>query len=224
MAERGNGSTDATDGPAAPGGRSATGSPPPEDVLDLKARLDRFGELLARGLDLAEAGLSLGMTMLSTVGGAAQANIMDRVLNPDRAEGRAPRAAEPAARDAAGGQGMEPPAGATPAYGITNRLPLRPGGTVRISFSINNDSAEAAKPVRFLVETFAGEKTGAVLPEGVLGISPGEIAIQPMDFEKFLLLGTIPETLPPDLYRGSLLVLGEGPMRIPVVLTVEARE
>ncbi len=225
MAERGNGSA------AAPGGAApseAAPAQPPEDTLDLKARLDRFGELLARGLDLAEAGLSLGLTMLGTIGSAAQTKIIERMLSPQAEE--PPAAGPPAAPGVAPGAAAPGPlaamapgaAAATPSYGITNRLPLRPGGAVRISFSINNESAEAAKPVRLLVEAFAGERTGATLPEGALGVTPPEIAIAPMDFEKFLLEGMIPDALPPDLYRGSVVVLGEGTIRIPVLLSVEA--
>ncbi|MGH7070273.1 MAG: hypothetical protein ACREFO_09685, partial [Acetobacteraceae bacterium] len=71
MTERGNGTT-----------TEAGPKPPPEsaaaDPLELKARLDRFGEILARGLDLAEAGMTLGLTMLGTVGAAAQDKIIER--------------------------------------------------------------------------------------------------------------------------------------------------
>jgi len=197
-----------------------------EDALDLKARLDRFGELLARGLDLAEAGMSLGLTMLGTIGTAAQTKIIERILTPEAGEVRAPNppATEPPA--APGVASGSPAAGSDhgSSYGITNRLPLQPGGTVKLSFSINNDSAVAAKQVRLLVEAFAGERTGAALPTATLSVLPAEAAIAPMDFEKFVLGGTIPEAAPADLYRGSVLVLGEQPIRIPVLLAVGAGE
>lgn len=208
MAERGNGAT-AEAGPQPP-------PEPPGDALDLKARLERFGEILARGLDLAEAGMTLGLTVLGTLGAAAQTKIIERMLNPS-AEGAA---AEPAATHAAAGPA---PAGASEnaTYGITNRLPLRPGDAVSISFSVNNESAAVAKNVRLVVEAFSGERSGAVLPQDCLEVSPGERAIAPMDFEKFVLEGRIPADVTPDRYRGSVMVLGEGPMRIPVLLAVE---
>lgn len=216
MAERGNGSAggQAAEESAAGAGRHA------EDVLDLKARLDRFGELLARGLDLAEAGLSLGLTMLGTIGSATQTKIIERMLNPGADEGGAQAGTREGTGTAAGvAAGTEPAAGQ--AFGITNRLSLRPGGRVRISFSINNESASAEKDVTVLAEVFAGERSGTALPAEALTVTPREAKIAPMDFEKFLLEGTIPETTPPDLYRGSVVVLGDGAMRIPVALSVE---
>ncbi|MGH7119782.1 MAG: hypothetical protein ACREFP_12460 [Acetobacteraceae bacterium] len=209
MAERGNGAA-AEGGPHPPQGS-------PSDALDLKARLDRFGEIFGRGLDLAEAGMTLGLTVLGTLGAAAQTKIIERILHP---------AAEGAAGEPARSQASAPAApagtGENAAYGITNRLPLNPGGTVSISFSVNNESSVASKHVRLAVEAFSGERTGAVLPPDCLGVSPGERVIAPMDFEKFVLEGRIPVGLAADRYRGSVMVLGEGPMRIPVLLVVEA--
>lgn len=210
MAERGNGAT--AEAQAQPQPQHET----PADALDLKARLERFGEILARGLDLAEAGMTLGLTVLGTLGAAAQTKIIERMLNPG-AEGAAVEPAPtPASATAAAAEADE-----NAAYGITNRLPLRPGGAVSISFSVNNESAVVAKNVRLVVEAFSGERTGAVLPPDCLGVNPGERAIAPMDFEKFVLEGQIPADIVPDRYRGSVMVLGEGPMRIPVLLAVE---
>ncbi len=215
MAERGNGSAG---GQAAEESAAASGRPA-EDVLDLKARLDRFGELLARGLDLAEAGLSLGLTMLGTIGGAAQTKIIERMVNPGAEEAAVPPGSVAQGGGTAGvAAGAEP---AAPSFGITNRLLLKAGGRVRISFSINNESATAEKDVTAVAEAFAGERSGTALPAGALTVTPREARIAPMDFEKFLLEGTIPETAPPDLYRGSVVVLGDGAMRIPVALSVE---
>lgn len=214
MAERGNGSAGTAAGEA-----RAPSTPPPEDPLDLRGRMDRFGELLARGLDLAEAGLSLGLTVLGTVGGAAQTKIIERMLNPGADVGAAPSNPRPEAAPAAPvAAGAEPPAGA---FGITNRRPLRPGGKVRISFSINNESAAAEKDVTVVADLFAGERSGVRLPDGTLTVTPRETKIAPVDFEKFLLEGTIPVATPPDLYHGSVVVLGDDAMRIPVVLSVQ---
>ena len=46
-------------------------------------------------------------------------------------------------------------------------------------------------------------------------------AIAPMDFEKFVLRGAIPETSPADIYHGSIAVTAEDSMRIPVLLVIE---
>lgn len=212
MTERGNGTT-----------TEAGSKPPPEaaaDPLELKARLDRFGEILARGLDLAEAGMTLGLTMLGTVGAAAQNKIFERMLNPTAdAPPAGPPAAPPAAQPSAPVAGEA--AGEAASYGITNRLPLRPDDAVSVSFSVNNDSPVAGKQVRLLVEAFSGERSGTLLPTDCLAVRPGEQTIAPMDFEKFTLEGRIPANAVPDRYRGSVLVLGEGPMRIPVLLVVE---
>ncbi len=193
------------------------GAPPPpqdEDGLDLRARLDRFGGLLGKGLDLAEAGLSLGLTVASTLGAAAQQKIFERFMQAasDAAEQAAPassRAAAPPAPEAPG------------SFGITNRLRLAPGMAVNVSFSINNDTAAAPKQVSVRVEPFTGERTGALLPPASLSVAPATATIAPMDFEKFVLTGKIPESSPPDIYHGSIAVAAEDAMRIPVVLVIE---
>ena len=92
---------------------------------------------------------------------------------------------------------------------------------VSISFSINNDSAVAPKQVSLRVEPFTGERSGAMLPPESLLVTPASIAIAPMDFEKFVLVGAIPEMSPPDTYNGSIAVTAEDSMRIPVLLVVE---
>ncbi len=215
MTERGNGAS------AEAGPKQAAEAE--TDPLELKARLDRFGEILARGLDLAEAGMTLGLTMLGTVGAATQNRIIERIFNPtaERAAAEPPPAPASPATASAAAPGAGPGAGEAASYGITNRLLLRPGGQVSISFSVNNDSPIAGKPVRLLAEAFSGERSGALLPPASLIVRPDEQIIAPMDFEKFVLEGTIPADVVPDRYRGSVVVLGEGPMRIPVLLVVE---
>jgi F0F1-type ATP synthase membrane subunit c/vacuolar-type H+-ATPase subunit K len=204
-------------------GNGADSTPPPADApphaqpadggLDLKARLDRFGDLLGKGLDLAEAGLSLGLTVASTLGGAAQQKIFEKMMDAASAEPTPSPAAAP----------MTTPAPeAPPPFGITNRLRLAPGMAVSISFSINNDSAAAPRQVALRVEPFTGERTGALLPPACLSVSPTDTTIAPMDFEKFVLRGAIPETSPADIYRGSIAVTAADSMRIPVLLVVEA--
>ncbi len=45
--------------------------------MDLRERLDQMGTILAKGLDLAEAGVSLGVTILNRVSLAAQQKIRE---------------------------------------------------------------------------------------------------------------------------------------------------
>ena len=195
-----------------------TAQPPPaDDGLDLKARLDRFGDLLGKGLDLAEAGLSLGLTVASTLGAAAQQKIFEKMMEAV-AEPAAPAPASAAAPVAPTAASPDAP----PAFGITNRLRLTPGMPVSISFSINNDGAAAPKQVTLRVEPFTGERSGAMLPLASLSVTPDAAAIAPMDFEKFVLRGAIPETSPADVYHGSIAVAAEDSMRIPVLLVIEA--
>jgi hypothetical protein len=205
MAERGNGVS--AESPAA----ATDHAPPPSaggEALDLKARLERFGEILARGLDLAEAGMNLGLTIVSTVGSAAQQKIVEKLLDP----GTEP---EP----------MPPPPAAEPEpqpYGIANRLPVFPGGAVSISFSINNDSAIAPKSVSLRLEGFAPDQGGAALPADGFRLLPPEAAIAAMDFEKFVIEGTIPAGTRPGTYRGHVLVASDTNIVIPVSITVQA--
>jgi hypothetical protein len=195
----------------------AAGVAPNDEGLDLKARLDRFGDLLGKGLDLAEAGLSLGLTVASTLGAAAQQKIIEKLM-----EATAPEPATPAPPPAA----PSPGPGASPAqpqtFGITNRLRLAPGMPVNISFSINNDSGTAPKQVTLRAEPFTGERTGALLPPSALSVAPDSATIAPMDFEKFVLRGAIPDSSPTDIYHGSIAVTADESVRIPVVLVIEA--
>jgi hypothetical protein len=212
MAKRapgGNG-TDA----AQPVGGSRPASPADEGV-DLKGRLEQFGDLLGRGLDLAEAGLSLGITLATTLGTVAQQKIVGKIMDV--------AGSDPSPQASVSGAAPAPASPAPPpqAFGITNRLPLVPGMAVSISFSINNDSAVAPKQVSLRVEPFTGERSGAMLPPESLLVTPASIAIAPMDFEKFVLVGAIPEMSPPDTYNGSIAVTAEDSMRIPVLLVVE---
>ena len=47
--------------------------------VELRQRLDQIGNILAKGLDLAEAGASLGVTIISRIGVAAQQKIREGV-------------------------------------------------------------------------------------------------------------------------------------------------
>jgi hypothetical protein len=188
---------------------------------ELRQRLDQVGTILARGLDLAEAGVSLGVTIISRVGVAAQQKIREGI---DAAAASAAAPAGPGPRQGAEAQQFSdaesPAAESESAYGITNRLPLTPGGTVKISFSVNNDSMIEPKKVDLRIEGFTGDTQGARLDASTFTVKPANKTIAPVDFEKFILQGSVPADVPPDVYRGAVTVESGNELKIPVVLVV----
>lgn len=187
----------------------------------LAGRADQLGAILAKGLDLAEAGLSLGLTVIQRAGTATQESIFEGV---SAAGAGAP--AGPPAEEGAGEPMFEQwtPEGAeapkVPGFCITNRVPLWPGGSVSVSFSINNDSVAAEKRVRLRVDGFTGEMGGVRLASDGFAVKPQRKTIAPMDFEKFILKGEIPVETPQDVYHGSIVVLSTDEFTIPVRLVV----
>jgi len=188
---------------------------------ELRQRLDQVGTILARGLDLAEAGVSLGVTIISRVGVAAQQKIregMDAAAGP----GATPPGLDP--RQSAEVQqfpdAQSPAPEPEPAYGITNRLPLTPGGAVKISFSVNNDSMTEPKKVDLRIEGFTGDSHGGRLDASTFTVKPAQKTIAPVDFDKFILQGPVPADTLPDVYRGAVTVASDNELKIPVVLVV----
>lgn len=185
--------------------------PGPAAGVELRERLDQMGTILAKGLDLAEAGVSLGATILNRVSLAAQQKIREGL---DAAGQPQPAAPGPAPEEPVElGE-------AEAAYGLANRLPLTPGGEVSISFSINNDSMTEVRRVEFKVQGFAGETRQAAIDAATFAVKPAQKTIAPVDFEKFVLKGVVPETIPPDVYRGVVVVRSDKDLFIPVVLVV----
>ncbi len=200
---------------------SATVSPP-ESGSELRERLDRLGDIVARGFDLAEAGMSLGLTLLTTVGAAAQKKILEPVMESALASafnmsGQAAAPSPPAPPAAAAAQST-PDIPGPAEYIIVNRLPLVRGAPFAVSFSISNDDALAEKPVSLSIEPLTGERSGVKLPLQFITVIPQQAVIAPMDFEKFSLRGALPPELPPDRYHGFVLV--DNSVRIPVLLNV----
>jgi len=182
----------------------------------LRGRVDQMGALLSKGLDLAEAGLGLGATLVSRVGEVAQHQILERFMTQMGPAAQAAGAAPPEPEAA-------PQAEPEPQnYGITNRLPLQPGGQVRISFSINNDSMEAAKKVALSLEGFVGAAHGRKLDAAGFALKPARKTIAPMDFDKFVLEGALPPKALPDIYHGWVIVSSDTELRIPVQLVVSS--
>ena len=188
---------------------------------ELRQRLDQVGTILARGLDLAEAGISLGVTIISRVGVAAQQKIRDGI-DAAAAPGVAP--AGPGPRQPGEAQPFSHPESPAPepepAYCITNRLPLTPGGAVKISFSVNNDSMTEPKKVDLRIDGFTGDTQGGQLDASAFTVKPAQKTIAPVDFEKFILQGSVPANAPPDVYRGVVIAVSGNELKIPVVLVV----
>lgn len=215
------GETPSPNGNPGPAGPEVPGKPPPSGPgagVDLRERLDQMGTILAKGLDLAEAGVSLGVTILNRVSLAAQQKIREGL---DSAAQSQP-GAQPGPQPSPPGVAPDAPAESAEAdqYGLTNRLPLTPGGEVRISFSVNNDSATDVRKVEFKVQGFAGESQQAAIDAAAFAVKPGQKTIAPVDFEKFVLKGVVPETTPPDVYRGVVVVRSDKDLFIPVILVV----
>lgn len=213
--------------------RDAEPPPPPppeagksasaEAASDIRERLDQVGAILGKGLDLAEAGVSLGVTIVNRIGTVAQKQVLDRMMAAALQPG------SPVPGDVTADQGVPPappshmesgPPPQAPAFFITNRLPLAPGGSVKVSFSINNESMLTPKKVALRIEGFAGEATGASLPAAAIAVKPPTRTIAPVDFEKFTLRGVVPVETPPDVYLGWVVVDSEEQLRIPLRLTV----
>ena len=189
---------------------------------------DQLGTILSKGLDLAEAGLSLGLKVINRAGAAA---VRAATEGGPMAGGYGPPADQfgteappegpppPAGHRASPGAGQGPQAQPEYCY-VTNRLPLIPGANFKVSFSINNDSMEAAKTVTLRIGDFLGETAGARIEAGDLVVKPTRKTIAPMDFDKFVLQGTVPAGLPPDAYRGQIIVSSGSEFPIPVRLVV----
>ncbi len=183
---------------------------------------------MTKSLDLAEAGLSLGLNLVERLGATLQDQVSSRLAQARDALAGAPVHPPTGAADTGAGPPPWPNSSdrqgpyAAPFSGVTNRLPLFPGSPVRVSFSINNDSADLPRRVELRLEGFAGELTGAPLEAGHLAIEPAVQTIAPMDFEKFVVTGLVPAGTRSDAYRGWIVVGGEQQLRIPVRLVVTA--
>jgi len=198
-------------------------------VPELAGRAEQVGAIIVKTLDLAEAGLSLGITVLTRAGAAAQGAIVDRVpAGPGAAAGGpADYVAGPGTDGQPRGAAPPPAAPETPlteeeAFFLASRVPLAPGGEVRVSFSITNDSLLEPKRVTLRVEALVGDQHGVRIDGGAFAVKPARKTIPPMDFDKFVLTGTLPAAVPPDVYRGAVIVHSTDEMSIPVRLLVAA--
>lgn len=196
-------------------------------IQDILGRTDQIGAILSKGLDLAEAGIGLGMNLIGKLGSVAQEQVIGNIAKtvmPGQygAQNAQERPTAPPYRrgeDEAGDAGAD-----SRAMCIVNRRPLFPGSAVEISFSINNDSPANARKVHIEIDGFTGSAHGLNIPSELFSIRPADIEIAPMDFEKFVLAGAIPQDAPDDSYNGWLRLAGEDGIRMPVILIVTSRE
>jgi len=197
---------------------AASTTTPASELLN---RAERLGAILSRGLDLAEASLSLGLTLVNRVGNVAQESILERVPGVgNHGDGMEHGPADGEHHPVAPPPPVEGGTSSEHGYFIVNRLPLHPGDKVAVSFSINNDSLSTQKKVEMRVNGFAGETSGAQFGDDGFVVRPARKSIAPMDFEKFVLRGTIPEDAATDVYRGVVVVSSEDLFDIPVRLVV----
>lgn len=209
-------------GQAKPETKSRASGPGRAPVVGLFDRADQIGTILGKGLDLVEAGVALGLNLVNRLGAIAQESIINRLATPFSAA--AGSAAQPKTEAAGEASEASQAATAAPDQGgesyIANRIPGFAGHPTRVTFSINNDAYDTPKHVRLSVEGFTGRNGGATFDATHLVIEPAIGTIEPMDFEKFTLSGTLPRDLRPDVYEGRILVASDETIGIPVRLLV----
>ena len=202
-----------------------TARPPAGQVVDEH----QLSSLMSKSLDLAEAGLTLGMNFVQRFGSTVQDQFITRLSQA----GQAFQQPAPAPASASTTAGPEPAVAAEPSpakptegnfAGVANPQPLFPGSPIRVSFSVNNDSASAEKKIALKLEGLKGEITGARLDAAALAVEPASVRIAPMDFEKFVLRGLVPVDTRSDAYRGWIVVSGDEQLRIPLRLLVTGRK
>ena len=175
----------------------------------------QMSSLVSKVLELADAGVGLGINVISLLNTLARSQVA----------GAAPAEPQPHGdeRPPAPPEDAAPQPEAARNYCIVNRRPIHPGGAVKVSFSINNDLPDAAKKLRVTAKGFVGAARGFSFDGAGFSVDPSEKVIDAMDFERFILTGSIPADAPEDSYNGWILVDGEEQMRIPVVLLVSGK-
>ena len=175
----------------------------------------QMSSLVSKFLELADAGVGLGINVISLL----------NTLARSQAAGAAPAEQQPQGD----GRPPAPPEDASRAeaprnYCIVNRRPIQSGSAVQVSFSINNDLPDAAKKLRVTARGFVGAAHGFSFDGAGFSVNPSEKLIDAMDFERFVLTGSIPADAPEDSYNGWIVVDGDEQMRIPVVLLVSGNQ
>jgi len=203
-------------------GRPSTGTEDAQDNTPIE-------DMVNKGLDLAEAGIGLGVNIVVRLGSILKDQVFDKFNSADMLSSvmsnTTPDQQQPGAQSHAGRRSatnVEQEQISEQSYYLFNRLPLYPGSRFSLSFSVNNDSLTSEKKIKLVVEPFVGELHNAQIPTNQLTVTPPETSIAAVDFEKFVLSGTIGEDLPADTYHSWIIVTAEQSYRIPVVLNVSA--
>jgi hypothetical protein len=203
--------------------------PPPHGTAEASAAApeDRSSErvvaLLHKTVELLETGVNLGISLAGRFGDLAKEQLAQGLMG-------ASVTGAPAAEESPGpGPSRREDAGPAPEapyqgnLGVVNRLPLYPGSPVQVSFSINNDTPSSPKELQLAIEGFVGSAHKQKIDASGFSVLPPRTVIAPMDFEKFMLAGTIPADLAADAYSGWVIVTGEEGFRIPVTLLVSPK-
>lgn len=179
------------------------------------ASATRFGEVLNRTIELTEAGMTIGTRLLNSGSERLLATIAEKItpvvtaaVPPDSSQYAPPPEAAPSApADQAGAV-------------IGNGHPAFPGGEIYIPFSISNDTHDRAKRITVSIGTLRGEQTGHQLDSSRLNMNPAAKTILPLDFEKFVIEGSITSDTLPDVYGGWIEVSGDEQFRISLYIAV----
>ena len=203
-----------------PGASGKKAAAPPKETKAPPAKPSprpsaQMGSLVSKVMELADAGVGLGINVISLLNTLARSQVAGAAPAEQQPQDDERRPAPP--EDA-------PHAEAPRNYCIVNRRPIHPGSAVQVSFSINNDLPDAAKKLRVTARGFVGAARGFSFDGAGFSVQPSEQLVDPMDFERFVLTGSIPADAPEDSYNGWILVDGDEQMRIPVVLLVSGKE
>ncbi len=182
--------------------------------------------IVHKGLDIAEAGIGLGVNVVSQLGLMIKNQLIDKIngteivsatMNNSTSQGYSPEKQTQGSNDSV-------ESGAAEEYYLINRLALHPGDSVSISFSMNNDSLTNEKTISLSLTDFSGAEHHFGMTRNNFSVTPESKTIAPVDFEKFVLTGIIPVEAPADTYYGSIIVEEQTQHRIPVVLVVAHSE
>jgi hypothetical protein len=174
----------------------------------------RIGEAMSRSLEIAETGMTLGLKLLTTGGERLIHALAAKIASTAQP---APATGAPEPEGGPPGQWPQQPV-------VGNSIPIAPGGAVYISFSLSNDVQGRPKRVAIALEPLQGERSGHVLDMHSFSINPVEREILPLDFEKFIVRGTIEADTPSDRYIGSIAVTGDEQFTFGIVVTVGEAE
>lgn len=193
--------------------RKAAGQIPPEKLGD---RGEQIGEIFSKILELAKCSVDLGINVVSQLTELVKGRQVGS-LTVDEGYQESPYHPHPEPHGpAAGSEQTDLDRGRY----VTNRTPVFPGGSVRVPCSLNNDSHLLEKKISLTVQEFIGSTQGFQIAPSAFVLEPSEIVIAPVDFEKFVLTGTVPQNAPPDAYYGGIVIDGDETAQIPVVIVV----